>query len=145
MELPIDTAVAQVLPHPVGVEGAPEAGLDCDLARGVALPATAELDPRARGLVLAPGVVEGADAADDPRPEERLAGALDEEVRKDEHLVEVAVAGDGLAERVTGRGGDRVLPYERDLLQERVRDGLGLMLHVWAVSPAEAFACVPRG
>ena len=81
MELPIDAAVAQVLPHPVGIQSAPEAGLDCDLARGVALPAACELAPRVCVLVLDPGVFECADAADDPRPVERLAGALDEEVR----------------------------------------------------------------
>ena len=49
-----------------------------------------------------PRVVEPPDAPDGPRPEERLARALDEEVVEDEELVEVALAGLGLADLSPG-------------------------------------------
>ena len=113
-----DPTLGEVLLHEVLVERVALARLDLDL-RG---PPATKLDPRPCVLVGTPAVVERADTANNPRPQERLACALDNEVVEHEELVEVTVACRGLAERMRACRCNCICPDEGDFLEERVRD-----------------------
>ena len=127
----------QIRLHPPILRRAPPHRLHLDLHR--ALP-PAQLLPRARHRALAPLVPQRPVLRDGPRPQQRLAPALDHEVREHEQHAHVPVAGLGLPERVARGSGELVVPHERQLVEEGPGDAFRDVQDVWAAPRAEALA-----
>ena len=101
---------------------------------------TAQLRPRAVHGLARPAVVDGAVPPDGPRPQQRLAPALDRKVHELEQHARVALARGRLAERVRRRPRELRRPHHRHLVQQRHRRCLGLVCDVRPVPRAEAVA-----
>ena len=130
-------ALLPVSMHPLVLQCLTPTRLDGDLPL---VRAAAKLKPRFAHDLLVPCVVEPAVLGDRPRPQERLAPALDDKVREQEQHAHVARTGDRLAERVRRGPCEVRRPHCGELAHERERRGLGLVQHVWAVARAEAEA-----
>lgn len=115
----LDASLLQIVPDPVRVQRLPSPGVHFNLLALLAVPRPPELNPRPLLLVLAPAVIQAAHAPDGPRPEERLARALDDKVREQEHVVHVALAALCFAKGVCRGLGEPFGPDERVFLDER--------------------------
>ena len=92
------------------------------ITAAAAAAAATKVSPNPPALLRAPLVRVASDAADDVRPQQRLAVALDDKVHGRKHQVRVAARA---AEPVARRRGELRGPHARHLLHQRERADLG--------------------